>query len=130
MQIVKRSLSSSFEAVDRVVREAEALLAQYFQIENEDLFKINVMLREVLNNAVEHGNAFDESKQITVTIAYTDEIFTFDVHDEGTGVALDDCYEVQLDYDLRERARGFSIIKALGFEVNADGNKLNLTYKV
>jgi serine/threonine-protein kinase RsbW len=130
MQIFKRSLSSSFEAVDRVVREAEALLAQYFQIENEDLFKINVMLREVLNNAVEHGNAFDESKQITVTIAYTDEIFTFDVHDEGTGVALDDCYEVQLDYDLRERARGFSIIKALGFEVNADGNKLNLTYKV
>ncbi len=130
MQIFKRSLSSSFEAVDRVVREAEALLAQYFQIENEDLFKINVMLREVLNNAVEHGNAFDESKHITVTIAYTDEIFTFDVHDEGTGVALDDCYEVQLDYDLRERARGFSIIKALGFEVNADGNKLNLTYKV
>ena len=102
MQLFKKEFFSSFAEVDEAVKEA------LFELQKENIdgfekaeFRINFMMREILNNAVEHGNQFDRNKKVQLTIAYDECILLFKVQDEGTGIEQNR-YGIN-DFVLRER---------------------------
>ncbi len=126
MQLFAREFFSSFAEVDIVVKEAlHALKKETIEGFEKVEFRINFMMREILNNAVEHGNQFNRNKKVQLTIEYVDNILFFEVRDEGNGVDQNR-YGIN-DFVLRERNRGYEVIKKFDFEVVMSGNLVEIS---
>jgi len=129
MLIVEKKIKSNFEAVHDFVLEAASLIENIDTIDVDGLiFKINIMLREVLNNAVEHGNNFDDSKFIYCKILYEEETFIFEIQDEGEGFIANDFYMMDEGFTMKNRSRGLELIEKYGFEYRFKKNKVIVEY--
>jgi anti-sigma regulatory factor (Ser/Thr protein kinase) len=125
-------ISSTFEAVDSAVDSALTFLDRQCRISDASLaFKINFILRELLINAVEHGNRMDAGKKAACRISYDAGKLNIEVSDEGGGfkckkVSSGDNNSVVLEL----RGRGISTIRNLGADFNVKKNhvfvKLNI----
>jgi len=63
--IYEKAIHSSFKEVDTSVREILVLMEAIDALSDETLlFKVSFVLRELMNNSVEHGNRFDIKKMI------------------------------------------------------------------
>ncbi|BEP29864.1 ATP-binding protein [Helicovermis profundi] len=130
MIIYKTDFLSTFKRVDIIVNEIIESLKSIQELNSENtLFMIGFMLRELLNNAVEHGNKNDESKYVFCEIDYDYPYLSFKVEDEGKGVIT---LKREFDFEdiLRERNRGMELILKYGFVVNVDGNKIHAIYEL
>ena len=88
---------------------------------DEELY---LVLDEALSNAMEHGNGWDEKKEVTVTTALDEEALTITVHDQGSGFTNQPSYDVKQPLRSR-RGRGLFIISSLcSVTRNALGNDL------
>ena len=126
MEIYDKEFYSGFAEVDEVVHEVlEVLKKLDIQAFEKVEFRINFMLREILNNAVEHGNRFDRTKKVMLSIYYKDHTLIFKVQDEGNGVDL--LRHGIHDFVLRERNRGYEVIKSFDFDVCLDGSIVEVT---
>jgi len=129
MKIVEKKIKSTFEAVHDFVLEAADLIKNIDDLEVDDLlFKINIMLREVLNNAVEHGNNFDDSKFIYCKIFCKNETFIFEIEDEGEGFVANDFYMMDEGFTMKNRSRGLELIEKYGFKYRFKKNKVIVEY--
>lgn len=126
MEVYEKQFFSSFAEVDEVVKDTLCKL-NTLKIKNFEKveFRINFMLREILNNAVEHGNRFDRTKRVLLKVRYEDYMLYFTVQDEGTGI--DTTRHGINDFVLRERNRGYEVIKNFDFEVHLDGNLVEVS---
>lgn len=126
MHIFDKEIFSSFAEVDEVVKEALGEL-QKENIEGFEKaeFRINFMMREILNNAVEHGNHFDRTKKVQLTIEYINNVLFFKVVDEGKGI--DKNRHGINDFVLRERNRGYEVIKNFEFDVVVEGSLVEIS---
>jgi nitrate/nitrite-specific signal transduction histidine kinase len=126
MEVYEKQFFSSFAEVDEVVKDTLCKL-KTLEIKNFEKveFRINFMLREILNNAVEHGNRFDRTKHVLLKVRYEDYMLYFTVQDEGTGI--DTTRHGINDFVLRERNRGYEVIKNFDFEVHLDGNLVEVS---
>ncbi len=117
--------ASSFVHVDRAVGALLAFVKRRgVPIEEFDL---HLILREGLNNAVEHGNKFDLSRCVRCCLEVQDTCLQVRIEDEGEG--FDWQHRQPLDIDaLTERGKGMLLMEAYGFEVeyNRQGNVLSL----
>ena len=86
------------------------------------------MLREILNNAVEHGNHFDPHKKVICKIEYRVPVMHFSIKDEGPGINPDDFLLSTHDPKslLRERNRGHQTIIDMDFDIKINGNEVNI----
>jgi len=127
MVVYKNKFGSSFDIVDTIVREIIEKLTEHEKLNISTLlFHISFMLRELLNNGVEHGNQFDERKSIYCEVIYHVDILEFIISDEGEGINLppeDTYFDV-----LSERERGISTIRKLGFELSFNGSTVHAKY--
>jgi len=75
---------------------------------------IAISVSELVNNAINHGNAKDDSKQVIVEINKNRGIVTISVQDEGAGFDPD-CLSDPLAEEnlLKEVGRGVFIVKSL-----------------
>jgi len=115
----KDEFISTFEQVDNHAENIKILLLKDEYPPNCDfLFKIEYILRELFNNAVEHGNKFDENKKVFYEINYYNLDFNILIWDEGEGLnlPLQECEDI-----TSCRNRGLSSIIKLG--VNLKFNK-------
>ncbi len=71
------SVDEAASAVAEIVKRAG--------ISEEAAFGIDLAVREAITNAVLHGNKFDETKMVDVSIGCAATIFEIAVHDEGPG---------------------------------------------
>lgn len=128
MRIYKGVLGSTFKEVHMVVLDIVEMLRTKCGITDSMLlFNINFMLREVMNNAVEHGNKFDEKKKVSCEIHLVDSTLIFEVEDEGDGIDLSSTpFSPDNDYILRERHRGMKVIEDLNFKVSVMDNRIRL----
>lgn len=123
---------SSFEEVDRIVNEFMSRLSQDIRRNCQDMiFIVVVALRELLNNAVEHGNKLDKNKRIFCEIQCDDKIICIKVKDQGSGFDIYSTMErINNKSTDRDRCRGLFMLKSLGFIVDtADSQviaKLNI----
>lgn len=124
-------IPSSFKDVDICVREVLTLLGDHETLADESLlFKVSFVLRELMNNAVEHGNKFDITKQISCLITYDAPVFAIEISDEGSGFVINDAYLNVLDDEKRERRRGLKLIEELNFKVNIESSTIRLLMEV
>jgi anti-sigma regulatory factor (Ser/Thr protein kinase) len=125
MLLYKNEISSTFEAVHETVGEVMDQLKLVDDLnKNYLLFRINFMLREVLNNAVEHGNRFNKNKRIWIEVALENRLLITKVQDEGEGIKLESTYEHNMDNILRERRRGISLVRQYQFELEVNDTEL------
>lgn len=83
------TLPSRIESVDEA-----AMLADDFARKNgcdDDVMSaVDLAVRESVANAVKHGNKFDESKNVEVTLECSDDGIEITVRDFGSGFAVTD----------------------------------------
>jgi len=129
MLIINKEIKSDFESVHQFVLKVISLIEKEKIAKKQNtIFKINVMLREVLNNAVEHGNKFDESKMVYCSIEFDKQVFTFIVRDEGEGCIKDQFYNVDDGFTMKLRSRGLDLITKYGFKYKFKKNEIILKY--
>ena len=93
------------------------------------MFEIKVILNELLQNAIRHGNKEDSSKEVKIRAGIDNSFVYFIIEDEGKGFDIN-CNgqsESFMDIcDLKENGRGILIVKNLCDRVkyNSKGNKI------
>ena len=81
---LERELESTLESVDSaeqiVVAEAKAL-----GLDEDDLYRVGIAIRESMVNAVVHGNRYNSRKKVHLKVERTADRLTVVVQDEGDG---------------------------------------------
>lgn len=105
-------LESTLESVD----SAEALAlhaARTTGLDQDELQKIAMAVRESMVNAVVHGNRYSAHKKIRLSIASGPKQFTVKVADEGEGFDFDHLPDPLAPENLlRSSGRGIFLIRA------------------
>ena len=69
-------------------------LKNILHISDDDMFKIEISLREVINNAIIHGNKSDPNKRVFLDFEWKDRILKLTVTDQNTDkVDFNDMFE-------------------------------------
>lgn len=120
--------NSSFFDVDSEAKRICALLkCSCPAVTQKLLFIMDYTLRELFNNAVEHGNGLQSSRMVKYQLRFTGEFLEISVADEGNGFVLPpENKEVTSEMGLSERNRGLSSLKTIGFELNINRNGINV----
>ena len=81
---LERELESTLESVDSaeqlVLAEAQAL-----GLDEDDLYRVGIAIRESMVNAVVHGNRYNSRKKVHLKLERTADRLTIVVQDEGEG---------------------------------------------
>ena len=125
MIVFDQTIKSTFELAAETVDGIIDILREQFHMDKAVLFRVSFMLREVINNAVEHGNQFDEDKTIHIQVALVDNRLTFAIEDQGEGFVLKVTEQIP-DHHLRVRNRGIYLIKEFGFEFEVSGQRVEV----
>jgi serine/threonine-protein kinase RsbW len=117
--------SSSFEGVDRAVKEALAFLKP--KELKVDPFAIHLVLREGLTNAVEHGNQNNPARPVYCGVEVDTAYLAITIEDEGEGFN----WQQVMNKEPEENSpcgRGLLLMQAYQFTVsyNEKGNVLYL----
>lgn len=97
------------------------------ELETYNRFVLDLILREVLNNAVIHGNQRDHKKIVHLSLGVVNDQFVIEVKDEGPGfdwrTVIHNESNPQADH-----GRGFPIFHAYCKEIrlNQVGNQISL----
>ncbi|MBF0205767.1 MAG: ATP-binding protein [Oligoflexia bacterium] len=98
-------------------------------IDKRDLFVVELLLRESLNNAVIHGSNQDQNKKIQCLCLLVNNEFIIEVEDEGSGFDWRNKLNDEINADPFELpSRGLLILNqnADQLKFNQRGNKLYL----
>jgi serine/threonine-protein kinase RsbW len=112
------TLESSLDSVNRIEQMAEET-AKKAGIDEDEIFKITMAVREAAVNAVLHGNSYDPQKQVTVTFENTGADLIISIADQGVGLdpaTLPD--PLAPENLLRGSGRGIFLIRSFMDEVN------------
>ena len=106
-------LDSTFESVDdgedAVLRFAE----QAGFDESARLF-IGLAAREILVNAVRHGNCFDANKKVDLRLSADDAKLTVEIRDQGEGFDIETVPDPRLEENWgRPSGRGLTMAKGI-----------------
>ena len=82
------TLESSLDSVNRVEHTAEEM-ARKAGLEDDEVFRVAMAVREAAVNAVLHGNAYDPEKQITASFEQTADSLVIRIADQGKGLDPD-----------------------------------------
>lgn len=106
-------------------------------VEDDILFEIKVILNELFQNALKHGNKGLAAKRISIKVWVTDRnSIVFVIEDEGEGFNYTclsrDGFEPADLCDLKESGRGMLIVKNLcdRLTFNKKGNKVVVLKKI
>ncbi len=100
------TISSRIEAIDDVVKRAVAY-AEQMGFAADDIFGIDMAVREAVANAVKHGNELDENKNVDITLEGTSVGLEITIRDYGRGFSVDDVPDpTNPENLLKENGRG------------------------
>ena len=113
---------SSFEQAEYHAKTVRRILTESnINISQERFFIIDYAIRELLNNAVEHGNQMNIDRKVKFSLSFNNENFEIDVYDQGNGFDLKHVISNLENFDiLQYRNRGLSSILLAGFKVQVD----------
>ncbi|MFZ0662703.1 MAG: ATP-binding protein [Acidobacteriaceae bacterium] len=115
---ISYTLESSLDSVDKVEQTAEQM-AKKAGIDEDELFKITMAVREAAVNAVLHGNSYDPEKRITASFENTGDSLVIRIADQGKGLdpaTLPD--PLAPENLLRGSGRGIFLIRSFMDEVH------------
>jgi serine/threonine-protein kinase RsbW len=109
---IERLLDSTLESVD-AVEELVVGLAQDAGLDEDELLKIGMAVRELMVNAVVHGNRYSAHKKVYLTLRHNAEHFSITVGDEGDGFDIDNLPDPLAPENLmRTSGRGIFLMKS------------------
>jgi anti-sigma regulatory factor (Ser/Thr protein kinase) len=96
-----------------------------------DEFYFRLVLDELLENALTHGNNLDESKRIGVSISVSEKTVDISVRDDGIGFRPDSVENpTGMPNVFRSHGRGLHLIRNIGeLSWNKEGNTINVRVK-
>ncbi len=101
---------------------------------NEDYYgNILIALTEAVNNAIQHGNKADPSKQIDISFRLKDKQAVFTVQDQGCGFNYNQLPDPTNPENIENpNGRGVFLMRNLADEVefNDNGNMVSLKFNV
>ncbi len=112
------TLDSSLDSVNKVEQTAEQM-ARKAGVDEDDIFRISMAVREAAVNAVLHGNAYDPDKRMTASFENTGADLVIRITDEGKGLdpaTLPD--PLAPENLLRGSGRGIFLIRSFMDEVH------------
>lgn len=111
VSLFNSTLDSVVESVDGA-EESVRQFAREAGFEEDDQFFIGLALREILINAIKHGNRFDSGKKVDLRVSRNGTALTIEVTDQGDGFHLESVPDPHLP-ENRERSSGRGITMAL-----------------
>lgn len=115
---VFRSLESRVEEVD----EAEAWVRQFAGgqgFDESDQYFIGLAVREVVVNAIKHGNRFDLAKKVGLALSGGPGELVVEVSDEGAGFLLEEVPDAKAAENLERRSgRGLLLARRIMDEIS------------
>lgn len=125
---VSSVLDSRVESVDI----GEELVRNFLSdagFNEEDQYFIGLAAREILINAIKHGNRFDRQKMVEVRLTKCANSVTIEVDDEGDGFRLESIPDPRAAENQERRSgRGLAIALAIMDEFSVDKNQSHGTH--
>jgi len=131
---VKFTISSRIELINEaVVRAVE--FASEMGFSDDDIFGIDMAVRETVANAVKHGNELDESKNVEVTLESGQEGLEITVRDFGAGFKVEDVPDpTNPENLLKENGRGIlfmqNFVNTVEWHNHPEGGMLVKLFKI
>lgn len=118
VQHLHLELRTSFDELDKVVAHTQAFVAGH-DVDDDFTFRTVLLVSEAVTNAIEHGNRFDEAKNILLDLSSTPDHLRVWVEDEGEGFERSQVRDpLQAENLLRDGGRGIFLIEELADEVH------------
>jgi serine/threonine-protein kinase RsbW len=112
------SLNSTMESVSEVEAIAERVGAES-GLDEDNLFRLTMAVREAAVNAVLHGNEYDPVKKITASFENTGKSLVVVITDQGKGIDAENLPDPTAPENiLRGTGRGIFLIRSLMDEVH------------
>lgn len=112
------TLESSLDSVNKVEQTAEQM-AKKAGVDEDDLFKVTMAVREAAVNAVLHGNSYDPGKRITASFENTGADLVIRIADQGKGLDPETLPDPLAPENLlRGSGRGIFLIRSFMDEVH------------
>ena len=112
-EAVERLMDSTLESVDSA-EELAVGLAERAGVDEDELMKIGMAVREGMVNAVVHGNRYNSHKKVRFSVAANSEHFTVKIADEGEGFDFDSIPDPLAPENLMKTSgRGIFLIRSL-----------------
>ncbi|NLE23798.1 MAG: ATP-binding protein [Clostridiaceae bacterium] len=140
-KIYSKDIATDAYLVCNEVRSILDMLQLRFLLDSEKCFDIKVILCELLQNSIKHGNVCDESKKIRLEIWYKSDnnVLGITVKDQGSGIkpikikhlTLDDVMDCD-PANMNESGRGLFIVNELcdRMEFNSTGNAITVMKRI
>jgi serine/threonine-protein kinase RsbW len=110
-------LPSRLESIDEAVAGA-LKFASNAGFSDDELYPIDMAVREAVANAVKHGNLLDETKNVEIAFSSSDSEFEATVRDFGKGFAIEEIPDpTNTENLLKASGRGILFIRTFMDEV-------------
>ena len=111
------TLNSSLESVNRLEQTAEEM-AKKAGLDEDEIFRVSMAVREAAVNAVLHGNCYDPDKCVTASFEATGGDLIIRISDQGKGLDPDTLPDPLAPENLlRGSGRGIFLIRSFMDEV-------------
>ena len=111
-EAVERMLDSTLDSVDSA-EELAVGMAQRAGMDEDDLMKVGMAIRESVVSAVVHGNRYNSNKKVRFSVSNDGQRFTVQVGDEGEGFDFNSIPDPLAPENLmRTSGRGIFLIKS------------------
>ena len=120
------AFSSTLDSVVESADSAEESVRQFALeagFEESDQYFIGLAAREILINAIKHGNRFDPKKKVGLSMSISRSNLIIEVTDQGEGFQLESVPDPRLPENLGRRSgRGVTMALAIMDEFSVDRN--------
>ncbi|TAL69933.1 MAG: ATP-binding protein [Bacteroidetes bacterium] len=132
------SFSRKLSSDRKSLRNVEPMLKEIkemFSLNEELYYNLVITVTEAVNNAIIHGNKFDEKKFVNIHVECNGKLLIVTVKDEGSGFDLGKLESPLLPENLlKESGRGIFIIRKISdkveFKFTDEGTELILYFKL
>jgi len=131
-KIYRGFIINDANAVCETVRSIISCLENSFGINSDQSFDIKIILNELLQNAIEHGNLLDCSKRVYMDVCISErDVLNITIMDQGRGFDVRKVMNMKNNemcdtdiLELPECGRGLQIVKSLCDDIsfNQRGN--------
>ncbi len=117
---VEQILESTLESVD-VAESAVLEIGKKSGLQEDDLHKLGMAVREAMVNAVAHGNRYSAHKKVYLRVQSGQNRLVIRIQDEGEGFEVSAVPDpLAQDNILRQSGRGLLLIRAFVNEVKIE----------
>jgi serine/threonine-protein kinase RsbW len=109
---ISYTLESSLDSVDRIEKTAEEM-AKKAGLDEDEIYRVTMAVREAAVNAVLHGNAYDANKQVVASFETSNNDLVIRIADQGKGLDPDTLPDPLAPENLlRGSGRGIFLIRS------------------